>query len=144
MKSINDVLEWPFEVGDKTTSVLFLSPLAREPRRYLEIFREFRLTKPHEMGHSASLPPGPQQNPACLLSRALQDLAPSCHLVAVPQAGTACWLFSPAGCQDRDHWRGPVFSWAVNLALPWCRARWAESPLRGIFSPHSVYYSAAR
>lgn len=41
MRKINDVLESPFEAGDKTTSVLFLSLLAREPRTYLEIFREF-------------------------------------------------------------------------------------------------------
>lgn len=41
MRGISDVLELPFEVGDKTTSVLFLSSLAREPRRHLEMFREF-------------------------------------------------------------------------------------------------------
>lgn len=62
--------------------------------RYLE---NSVLTKPCEKGHSASLPLDSQQT-FCLLSRALEDLAHRCCLVAMHRqhaAGTACWLFSP-------------------------------------------------
>lgn len=76
-------MEWPAEGGHETTSPLFPSLLAREPRRYLE---NAVLTKPREAGHNSSLPLDSRQNTFCLPTRALEVLAHRCHLVATLQA----------------------------------------------------------
>lgn len=86
MRRINEILEWPAEGGHETTSRLFPSLLAREPRRYLE---NAVLTKPHEAGHNSSLPLDSQQNTFCLPTRALEVLAHRCHLVAKLQAASS-------------------------------------------------------
>lgn len=82
-RRINEILEWPAEGGHKTTSGLFLSLLAREPRIYSE---NSVLTKPHEASHNASLPLNLHQSSFCLPTRALEVLAHRCHPIAKLQA----------------------------------------------------------